>query len=469
MNWLFKLQDILTQIIAVKYRPGANNTAADYISRHFPPLASINSNPSATNETHEHRPIGYQQWSDELPKPQRTQFIQSFVSQNISTPNVEINTVTTRAQSKLRAQPRSSSDYASPASPKPQSSCSPSSTADQLYDFSLPRIRSEQVHDAIIQRIIQQIRNNRHYHSFILQDGILYKLAFRGNATIKLVYAPSKLVPELMAAYHDHPLSGHFDIRRTWTMLKNIYYWSRMKNSIISYMKSCDKCSQFNVDRHKPPGFLQSIQPPNDVFQVLGMDSWGPTTTSLSGNLYVLVITNQLSGYVFAKASPTNTAQDTARILMEEIILGHGSPDIIISDQGPHFKNELMQAISHLVGCKHIFSTPYHPRINGQTERWNSTFVTQIAKYCNTDQNNWDTFLPSIVYAYNNGIHRSTGFTPYTLAFGRRPRHPFHSPASTFVFNKPHDYWTQVIQYRHNFKTSKTKYYTSTRTIKNSF
>ncbi|CAF5103517.1 unnamed protein product, partial [Rotaria sp. Silwood1] len=159
--------------------------------------------------------------------------------------------------------------------------------------------------------------------------------------------------------------------------------------------------------------FLQPIKPPNEVFQVLGMDWWGPTTTSLSGNRYVFVITDRLSGYVFAKASPTNTAHDTVRILMEEIILVHGSPDTIITDQGTHFKNELLQAISHLVGCKHIFSTPYHPQTNGQTERWNSTFVTQIAKYCNTDLNNWDTFLSSIVYAYNNGIHSSTGLSPY--------------------------------------------------------
>ncbi|CAF4830072.1 unnamed protein product, partial [Rotaria sp. Silwood1] len=92
--------------------------------------------------------------------------------------------------------------------------------------------------------------------------------------------------------------------------------------------------------------------------------------------------------------------------------------------------------------------TPYHPQTNGQTERWNSTFVTQIAKYCNTDLNNWDTFLPSIVYAYNNGIHSSTGLSPYQLAFGRRQRHTFSPHATTFVFSKPHDYWTQVIQYR---------------------
>ncbi|CAF5154938.1 unnamed protein product, partial [Rotaria sp. Silwood1] len=111
-----------------------------------------------------------------------------------------------------------------------------------------------------------------------------------------------------MTTYHDHPLSGHFGTGRTWSMLRNTYYWPRMKDTVTSYIKSCDKCSQFNVNRRKPPGFLQPIKPPNEVFQVLGMDWWGPTTTSLSGNRYVLVITDRLSGYVFAKASPTNTA-----------------------------------------------------------------------------------------------------------------------------------------------------------------
>ncbi|CAF3386411.1 unnamed protein product [Rotaria socialis] len=189
--------------------------------------------------------------------------------------NTEINAVTTRAQAKLQVQPPSSTANTSSTSTTSQSTCSASPTANQLYDFSLARIRSEQAHDATIQQIIQQIRNNRRYESFILQAGILYKLVGRDDTTLKLVYAPSKLIPELMAAYHDHPLSGHFGIGRTWSTLRNTYYWPRMKDTIISYIKSCKKCSQFNVDRNKPPGFLQPIQPPNDVFQILGMDWWG--------------------------------------------------------------------------------------------------------------------------------------------------------------------------------------------------
>ncbi|CAM4776013.1 unnamed protein product [Rotaria magnacalcarata] len=348
--------------------------------------------------------IDLEHWDAHVPKPQRTQYTEPSILDNPcihnASINAQINVVTTRAQSKLQVQPRSSSANPSSTSTIAQSRCSSPPMATPLHDFSLSRIRSEHAQDVII----QQIRNNRRYELFIINHGILYKLAYRNDATIKLVYAPSKLIPEIMAAYHDHPLSGHFGTGRTWSMLRNTCYWPRMKETITSYIKSCDKCSQFNVDRHKPPGFLQPIQPPNEVFQVLGMDWWGPTTNSLSGNRYVLVITDRLSGYVVAKASPTNTAQDTARILMEEIILVHGSPDTIITDQGTHFKNELLRAISNLVGCKHICSTPYHPQTNGQTETWNFTFVTQIAKYCNTDQTNWDTFLPSIVYAYNHGI-----------------------------------------------------------------
>ncbi|CAF4351300.1 unnamed protein product, partial [Rotaria sordida] len=90
------------------------------------------------------------------------------------------------------------------------------------------------------------------------------------------------------------------------------------------------------------------------------MDWWGPTITSPDGNRYVLVITDRLSDYVFAKVSPTNAAQDTAHILMEEIILVHGPTDVLLTDQGTHFNNELMNAISNLVGCKHVFSTRYH-------------------------------------------------------------------------------------------------------------
>ncbi|CAF4872817.1 unnamed protein product, partial [Rotaria magnacalcarata] len=68
---------------------------------------------------------------------------------------------------------------------------------------------------------------------------------------------------------------GHFGIDRTWHTLKNLYFWPHMKQTIAKYIQSCTQCSKFNITRRKPPGLLQPIEPPNEVFQILGLDWWG--------------------------------------------------------------------------------------------------------------------------------------------------------------------------------------------------
>jgi transposase InsO family protein len=458
MNWLFKLQDIIPQIVAIKYRKGANNSAADYISRHFPPSLNTTTS-SSTNFAHPNSKILVNNHSCN-PAPfvdriSKSQHAQSIDAHPISAPAFHLHSttpqhtaVTTRAQAKLIHQPCPSTIPPLLSPPIDQDLCSDPPSSQPLHDFSWTRLRTEQRRDSSIQHLIANLRNKPQHQSFRFRDGMLFKILHRNGRTLIVPYIPSSLISELLYTHHDHPLSGHFGIMRTWHNLRNKYYWPNMKHVITQYIKSCRKCSQFNVTRQKPPGLLHPIEPPDDVFRIIGMDWWGPTQTSLAGNRYVLVITDRLSNYVIARASPTNTAQDTARILMEDLILIHGPPDKIITDQGLHFNNELLRAISILIGSKQVFSTTYHPQTNGQTERWNSTFATQLAKYCNTDYNNWDIYLPSIVYAYNHGVHQTTGFTPYQLAFGRTPRNPFDSPHSIFRFSKPSDYYRQVLRYK---------------------
>ncbi|CAF4829052.1 unnamed protein product, partial [Rotaria sp. Silwood1] len=55
-NWLFKLQYILPQIIANKYRTDANTAATNYISPHFPSFEPINTSSAVVNELHDDWP-----------------------------------------------------------------------------------------------------------------------------------------------------------------------------------------------------------------------------------------------------------------------------------------------------------------------------------------------------------------------------------------------------------------------------
>ncbi|CAF5075490.1 unnamed protein product, partial [Rotaria socialis] len=78
--------------------------------------------------------------------------------------------------------------------------------------------------------------------------------------------------------------------------------------------------------------------------------------------------------WVIAIPLPNQTALTTAEVLYEHYICIYGVPHTILSDQGPHFNNQLITAFTQILGYHHIKSTPYHPQTNGAIERFNSTF-----------------------------------------------------------------------------------------------
>ncbi|CAF3005687.1 unnamed protein product [Rotaria sp. Silwood2] len=167
MNWLFKEQALLPQIIAVKYCKGANNTADDNISRHFSPSVVSNTRSSRIDQIHDEWPIGPEQWSEEALKPQRIPLIRPSVSTNSlssrTTTNLELNAVTTRAQAKPLTLQIPSPTTNSLTSTIVQSSAFSSPSTNPLYDFSLSLICFEQEQDPFIQTKIQQVRNKQNH------------------------------------------------------------------------------------------------------------------------------------------------------------------------------------------------------------------------------------------------------------------------------------------------------------------
>jgi hypothetical protein len=178
------------------------------------------------------------------------------------------------------------------------------------------------------------------------------------------------------------------------------------------------------------------------------MDFWGPTTASDDGNRYVLVLMDNLSKYVIADAFPDCSAKTAAKFFVEKFILVHGAPERLITDNGTHFKNTLMETITQSINIKHAFSASYHPQTNGQVERFNATFATQLAKYCNKEKNDWDVFLQQVMNAYNTGIHATTGFVPYELAFGRKFRSSFDLTSTVVKLPRAVDFYKYLRRSR---------------------
>jgi hypothetical protein len=314
--------------------------------------------------------------------------------------------------------------------------------SSRLSPLDLTRIKEEQQKDGTIQQHLQQLPDG-----MMVSDGILYQKYNGQNGEHKVPYIPKSLVPEVLAAAHDHQFSAHFGRDKTFDKLKSRCFWPGMYAAIQTYVKGCQDCARFNIRRHKPPGHLQPIEPPSEIFHMVGLDFWGPVQESNNGNKYVLVLTDYLSKFVVAKALPTDTAQMAAEFIVETA-LTFGVPSQLLTDNGTHFKNKLFQCLSNILGFEHILSTPYHPQTNGQTERWNATMRPKLAMLCQDNQGNWDDFLAGVVHAYNTSVHATTGYSPSFLVFGREIPLAFDPARPILQLQKVSNYVEHLSRYR---------------------
>ena len=59
------------------------------------------------------------------------------------------------------------------------------------------------------------------------------------------------------------------------------------------------------------------------------------------------------------------------------------------------------------------FTSGYHPKGDGQTERTNQTLEQYIQVYCNYQQDNWFGLLLLMEFIYNNALSTTTTLTPF--------------------------------------------------------
>ncbi|CAF1313751.1 unnamed protein product [Didymodactylos carnosus] len=154
-----------------------------------------------------------------------------------------------------------------------QSSSDSIAQTNPMFDFDITTLKYEQQKDKTTQDLTEQVKKNPTIASYDVIDDVLYKLISRDGAKhIKLPFIPQSMIPNVMAAYHDHPSSGHFGIKRTLYKLKDRYFWPNIMSTITNYIRSCHQCAKFNIRRRKLPGKLHPITPPDGIFEVIGMD-----------------------------------------------------------------------------------------------------------------------------------------------------------------------------------------------------
>ena len=106
-----------------------------------------------------------------------------------------------------------------------------------------------------------------------------------------------------------------------------------------------------------------------------------PISTDWKGDSYdlILVIVDRLTKMVYYKpVKVTIDAPGLAEVIINVVVRHHGLPDSIVTDRGSLFTSKFWSSLCYFFGIKRRLSTAFHPQMDGQTERQNSTMEAYL-------------------------------------------------------------------------------------------
>jgi hypothetical protein len=243
------------------------------------------------------------------------------------------------------------------------------------------------------------------------------------------VYVPKDqdLRLELLKLHHDTLLTGHPGRWKTLELLSRNYWWPGMSVDVKKYVQGCDTCQRNKSTNTAPYGLLQPNEVPGGPWEIITVDliTELPESVDSAGNIWtaIMVVVDRFTKRAhFIQCSNETTATDCATILYEHVFKLHGLPRQIISDQGPQFASQVFQEFCNNLGIKSSMSTAYHPQTDGQTEQVNQSLENYLRIFCDTRQNDWEKFLPTAEFSYNNAAHELTKLSPFYVETGWNPR-----------------------------------------------
>ena len=207
--------------------------------------------------------------------------------------------------------------------------------------------------------------------------------------------------------------------------MKERFWWPGMSQALLKSVANCGKCIQYEAKGQLPP--MQPIIR-TEPLELVHIDYVGMEVTLAMDKKpvvkNVLVVIDHFTRYVQAFVTKNHKARTTARVLYNNYFSVFGFPQCLMSDQGTKFCGKVIAAMCSLLGIEKIRTTPYHPQTNGSAERVHQTLQRMIGKLDPEKRQKWPAHIGSIIIAYNSTRSLVTGYSPYYLMFGRRPRLP---------------------------------------------
>jgi len=116
------------------------------------------------------------------------------------------------------------------------------------------------------QLLQQLVLSNGTSKDYSLQNGVI---RYRGRIWV----GNNKVAQQhIMQAMHSSGIGGHFGIHVTYSRIKQLFAWQKMKQDIQDYVKSCSICQQAKVEHVRLPRLLDPLPVPSQPWTVVSLD-----------------------------------------------------------------------------------------------------------------------------------------------------------------------------------------------------
>lgn len=240
----------------------------------------------------------------------------------------------------------------------------------------------------------------------------------------KLCVPVCSLREMLVRETHGGGLMGHFGVQKTLEILKEHFFWPKMKHDVQSVCEKCITCKQAK-SKVMPHGFYTPLPVPNQPWTDISMDFVLGFPKSQGGKDSIFVVVDRFSKMAhFIACSKTNDATHIADLFFKEVVRLHGLPRTIVSDRDVKFLSHFWRTLWSKLGTKLLFSTTAHPQTDGQTEVVNRTLTTLLRAIIQKNLKQWEKCLPHVEFAYNRAVHSTTSYSPFEVVYGFNPLTP---------------------------------------------
>ena len=229
---------------------------------------------------------------------------------------------------------------------------------------------------------------------------------------------PEDEIHSILDHCHTLPCGGHFGGQRTAAkVLQSGFYWPSLFKDAHQFVSTCDKCQRMgNISRKDEPPMHPILEV--ELFDLWGIDFMGPFPASYN-NLYILLAVDYVSKWVESIPTRTNDAKVVAQFLRNNIFSRFGTPRALITDNGTHFCNKIIDKVLQKYGVRHRTSLAYHPQSNGQAEVSNREIKYILEKTVNSSRKDWAKKIDDALWAYRTAFKTPLGMSPFRLVYGK--------------------------------------------------